>query len=215
MEVQNIWETSSEFGPAGIALAVIQTALAAARTGIAISNIAKSGSDSGGGSYYVGGATGSGSGLAGSPMGQLLQLSGMSVGSDGRLNDGSGHAVAGVVHEHEYVVPKWQLQDPQTAAVVNWLEARRVRGFADGGPTSSASSGAQLPVAKASPETDGEKTYAVQTQMLDVMREMTQQLADVKSWQSKLQVVNSLQAQQAGLDELKQVKHASAIRSKR
>ncbi len=57
------------------------------------------------GSYWTGGATGDGGRLALSPMGQLLQLSGMSVGSDGRLQDGSGFAVAGVVHEDEYVIP--------------------------------------------------------------------------------------------------------------
>lgn len=200
-EVQNIWEKSSEFGPAGIALAVVQTALAAARTGVAISKLSKSDSSDNG--YAKGGVTGTGSGLAVSPMGQLLAMSGMSVGTDGRLQDGTGFAVAGVVHEDEYVIPKWQRQDPQVAAVEQWLEARRLRGFADGGPTSSASSGAALPVAAASPTTDGEKLYAVMAQMLDVNRTMAQQLADVKNWQSQLQVVNSLQGTQAGLDELK------------
>lgn len=81
--------------------------------------------------------TGDGTGLVVSPLGQMMQISGMAVGANGRLTDNSGFAIAGVVHEDEYVVPKWQLQDPQTAAVVQWLEARRMRGFADGGPTST------------------------------------------------------------------------------
>ena len=141
-----------------------------------------------------------------------MQMSGMSIGTGGKLTDGSGFAVAGVVHEDEYVIPKWQRADPQVAAVEQWLEARRLRGFADGGPTTG--SGAQLPVAAASPRTDGELTYAVQAQMLDVLREMSQRLAGVEQWQRELRVVNSLQSTQAGLDELKQVRHASAIRSK-
>ena len=146
-------------------------------------------------------------------MGMLMQMSGMSVGGDGKLNDGSGFAVAGVVHEDEYVIPKWQLQDPQVAAVAQWLEARRRRGFADGGHT-SASSGAALPVAAASPATDGEKLYAVQAQVLDALVAMTQQLGDVKQWQRELQVRLDLRAAQARTDEYKQVQYNSAIRSK-
>jgi len=214
VEVQNIWEKSSEFGPAGIALAVVQTALAAARTAVALGQLR--GGGSGGGdnaSYAKGGATGTGAGLAVSPWGQLMQASGMSVGSSGKLHDGSGFAVAGVVHEDEYVIPKWQLADPQVAAVAQWLEARRLRGFADGGLT-SASSGATLPVAAASPSTDGEKLYAVLTELLDVNRTQAQQLADVKQWQRDLQVRLDLRAAQAGIDEYKQVQHNSAIRSK-
>lgn len=38
-EVANIWKNSSQFGPFGYALAIIQTALAAARTGLAIKKI--------------------------------------------------------------------------------------------------------------------------------------------------------------------------------
>ena len=222
-EVQQIWEYAAEnpangvtMGAAGITMATIQTALAVARTGVALSKIGAGGGSSGGGSYAKGGSTGDGGGLAVSPMGALLQLSGMSVGPGGKLQDGSGFAVAGVVHEDEYVVPKWQLQDPQTAAVVQWLEARRVRGFADGGPTSlsQAGSGAQLPVAAASPRTDGELTYAVQAQMLDVLREMSGRLAGVEQWQRELRVTNNLQDTRAGLSLLEQVKQAGAIRSK-
>ncbi|MGI4832994.1 MAG: hypothetical protein ACRYFK_05975 [Janthinobacterium lividum] len=146
-------------------------------------------------------------------MGQLLQLSGMSVGANGSLQDGSGFAVAGVVHEDEYVIPKWQRTDPQVAAVEQWLEARRVWGFADGGPTSSGSSGATLPIAAASPATDGEKTYAVLTQMLAALLQLNDRLAGVEQWQRELQVVNNLGATQAGLNLLNQVKQNSAIRS--
>jgi len=134
---------------------------------------------------------------------------------DGKLTDGSGFAVAGVVHENEYVIPKWQLQDPQVATVAQWLEARRRRwrGFADGGYT-SASSGATLPVAAASPATDGEKFYAVMAHVLDANLAMVQQLGDVKQWQRELQVCLDLRAAQVRTDEYKQVQYNSAIRSK-
>ncbi|MGI4760602.1 MAG: hypothetical protein ACRYF0_07850 [Janthinobacterium lividum] len=221
-EVQQIWEYSAEnpangetMGTAGIILGGIQTAVAIARTAVALGQLR--GGGGGGGdntSYAKGGATGTGAGLAVSPMGQLMAMSGMSVGAGGKLTDGSGFAVAGVVHEDEYVIPKWQLADPQVAAVAQWLEARRLRGFADGGPTSSGSSGATLPVAAASPATDGERTYAVQTQMLAALLNMGEQLADVKQWQRELQVRLDLRAAQAGIDEYKQVQHNSAIRSK-
>jgi hypothetical protein len=221
-EVQQIWEYSAQnpsnpvtMGTAGIIMGGIQTAVAIARTAVALSQI-KGGGGGGGdnSSYAKGGATGTGAGLAVSPMGQLMAMSGMSVGAGGKLTDGSGFAVAGVVHEDEYVIPKWQLADPQVAAVAQWLEARRLRGFADGGPTSSGSSGAMLPVAAASPSTDGERTYAVQTQMLAALLTMNQQLADVKQWQKELQVRLDLRAAQAATDEYKQVQHGSAIRSK-
>lgn len=213
-EVQHIWETSSEFGPAGYALAVVQTALAAGRTAVALGKLRGGDGSDGGGSYWAGGATGDGAGLAVSPMGQLLQLTGMSVGAGGKLLDGSGFAVAGVVHEDEYVIPKWQLADPQVAAVAQWLEARRIRGFADGGPTSS--TGPALPVPVASPSTDGEKNYAVQVQvqMLAVLGSLNERLAGVEQWQRELQVTNNLRSTQAGLQVLQQAKLNSAIRSK-
>lgn len=218
-EVQQIWEYASENpangltgGAAGIAIATIQTALAVGRTALALGKIGAGGGDTGG-SYWAGGATGTGAGLAVSPMGLLMQASGMSVGANGRLLDGSGFAVAGIVHEDEYVIPKWQLADPQVAAVAQWLEARRLRGFADGGGTSVGT--VQLPVPAASPVTDGEKSYAVQTQMLATMQLMAAQLADVKQWQRDLNVRLDLRATQSGLDEYKQVQAAGAIRSKR
>lgn len=54
--------------------------------------------------------------------------------------DKSGHKVAGVVHENEYVVPQWMLRQPQYANVVAWLENQRQNGgnydgFSEGGMT--------------------------------------------------------------------------------
>lgn len=45
--------------------------------------------------------------------------------------DETGFRPAGIVHEGEYVVPKWMVRS--AGPVVSWLESRRLRGYADGG----------------------------------------------------------------------------------
>lgn len=47
--------------------------------------------------------------------------------------DSTGYKQAGVVHEGEYVIPKRMVDDRSTAPVVQWLENRRLRGYAEGG----------------------------------------------------------------------------------
>ena len=66
-------------------------------------------------------------------MGQLLEVSGLAVGSNSKLTDHLGFALVSVVHENEYVIPAWLRQDPQVSAFENWVEAKRVRGFYEGG----------------------------------------------------------------------------------
>lgn len=53
--------------------------------------------------------------------------------------DSSGFKPAGIVHEGEYVVPKWMMQQSYVANVVGMLENIRSQrnGFAQGGPTST------------------------------------------------------------------------------
>lgn len=55
---------------------------------------------------------------------------------DGSYRDDTGHKVAGVVHDNEYVVPKWMVQSAQYRPLIDQLEGARTRGFADGGFTS-------------------------------------------------------------------------------
>jgi hypothetical protein len=96
---------------------------------------------------------------------------------NGRLVDNSGFAVAGIVHEDEYVVPKWMRADPQVAAVEQRLEARRLRGYFEGGATG----GAALPAAASAVlPVDGKSLMAYPAELLAALRLMTQQLADVK-----------------------------------
>lgn len=47
--------------------------------------------------------------------------------------DSTGSKVEWVVHENEYVMPKWMVENPKYANVLGYLESERMRknGFAD------------------------------------------------------------------------------------
>ncbi|GAA3953660.1 hypothetical protein [Hymenobacter algoricola] len=53
----------------------------------------------------------------------------------GKLLDAEGFAVVGLVHENEYVIPEWMRADPKVTQMAQYLEARRLRGYLQGGPT--------------------------------------------------------------------------------
>ena len=54
----------------------------------------------------------------------------------GWQRDETGHKVAGVVHNDEWVAPKWMVESPKFGSIIGSLESARKRGFADGGFTS-------------------------------------------------------------------------------
>jgi hypothetical protein len=54
----------------------------------------------------------------------------------GTERDETGHKVAGVVHNDEWVAPKWMVESPKFGSVINQLENARTKGFAEGGFTS-------------------------------------------------------------------------------
>lgn len=56
---------------------------------------------------------------------------------DGTSRDETGYKVAGVVHEGEWVAPKWMVDNPSFKGVISSLEASRQRGYAIGGPVST------------------------------------------------------------------------------
>lgn len=127
------------FGASGIARAAIMSglitaALAAAKAGIKAA---------------IRGGSGSNADLSSGGSGQRVIKTGYSVG--GHTGDGPTLEVAGVVHRGEYVVPKWQMQDPVSFDYVRALETIRqtrtrmnplpVRhGYAEGGPVSTPAS---------------------------------------------------------------------------
>lgn len=105
LEVQKIWASVAGFGPAAPIIGGILTAVAVARTGIALAKINSA-------KFAGGGFTGDGIGLA---------------------PDSTGHRPVGVVHAHEWVSPPWMTQHPVYGAQIMALESVRQRGFADGG----------------------------------------------------------------------------------
>lgn len=202
-EIAGIWKDSAtnkywDLLPpwARIAWAVGRTAITAGRTGVAISQVKAQ-------QFAEGGATGGGMLAA---AGTMLQSSGMRVGSNGKLIDDTGFAVAGVVHEDEYVIPKWMRQDPQVLQVEQWLEARRLRGYAEGGATSDG--GSQVPVA-----TSGD-TAGVLGEVRDVLRGLNQRLQAVETWASSLEVVQHTGELVDELESVKKVRQRSRIGGK-
>lgn len=113
-EIQAIWKYANAnpsnllFPGSGNLIAGLKTALAIGRATVAVSKINKE-------QFAQGGYTGR--------------------GKFGK--DDTGHDVAGVVHADEWVAPKWMVSHPAYNSVINQLEGIRVRGFAEGGFTTT------------------------------------------------------------------------------
>ncbi|SHL25790.1 phage tail tape measure protein [Hymenobacter psychrotolerans] len=210
-EVAAIWRYAAENpangptgGTVGAIIGALQTGLAVARTTFALTKLQKF-------SFAEGGRTGAGM-MAGAQGAQafsnMMNLSDMRVGASGRLVDNTGFAVAGIVHEDEYVIPKWMRADPQVLAVESWLEARRLRGYAEGGATTDG--GGRRMVADLLP-TGSATTETVQL-LQDILVEQRLQNARIDQWQRELEVKLSLQELQKSQQQLSTLKAQSAIR---
>lgn len=104
-EIQGYFKSMSTLGPAGVVLSYTQAAAATVRAFAAVRRISSQ-------KFAEGGFTG-----------------------PGAERDSTGHRVAGVVHNDEWVAPKWMNESPSTAPVIRALENIRKRGFAEGGFT--------------------------------------------------------------------------------
>lgn len=109
-EIAGIWRNSNS-NPLnalipgwGAAFAVVQTALA---TGRAAAQTAKISAQK----FYFGGFTGQGFGLP----------------------DSTGARPVGIVHEREWVAPRWMVENPVIGSTITALESVRQRGYAAGG----------------------------------------------------------------------------------
>lgn len=97
--------------------------------------------------------------------------------------DRTGHRPAGIVHESEYVTPKWMLENPVVADVVDWMESIRTgrtalpKGYAEGGYTNDIS-----PIANGNqPTSIGEERIAISDpQLIYVLGEVRDLLSDLK-----------------------------------
>lgn len=102
-------------------------------------------------SFYVGGHTGSG---FGSP-------------------DASGFKAAGIVHQNEWVAPKWMLEDPKTANVIDYLESVRTgktKPMAEGGFSSDNSTAAGVPNSQNSSNDNALQYMAVMSDVKDLLQ---------------------------------------------
>lgn len=126
----------------GLVLAVITAALAAIQTGIVISNAPKPIPTFASGGYTTG------------------------LG----YTDSTGHQVAGVVHDSEYVVPKRVLQSDQGSSLVNSLEAMRLGlpSFDSGGFTSSNNNGNGFSIDTLRSVIESSKIYVAVNEINDV-----------------------------------------------
>lgn len=144
-------------GPAGIVLASLVGALGAVQVGIISSQPLPEKQ-----SYATGGYTGNGYGQP----------------------DASGYRPAGIVHEGEYVTPKWMLQNPVVADTISWMESIRTgrakepsyssNGYSEGGLvnyTNSASANMGV--------SGGNQTEASQ-QMEPLLQDLRSLISDLK-----------------------------------
>ncbi|GAA3954157.1 hypothetical protein [Hymenobacter algoricola] len=129
-------------------------------------------------SFRSGGRTSGGGGTT--------DLAGLQVAPSGKLLDAEGFAVAGLVHENEYVIPEWMRADPKVAQMEQYLETRRLRGYLAGGPTSQSSQ----PVGVDVDEFGSNSPAAALLQQL--LAEQREQNERMNTWARELKVINSL-----------------------
>lgn len=96
--------------------------------------------------------------------------------------DRTGFRPTGIVHEGEYVTPKWMLQNPVVADVVEWMESIRTgrisqpRGYADGGLASDKSETiASKPLANIEPTSNDN------AQLVMVLNELKDLVTDLRN----------------------------------
>lgn len=179
-EVASLWAGYASMGPVGVVLAGIQTAFAVARTALNVRKIQ-------GQSYATGGFT-----------------SAMRVDGQGKMIDQTGHAVAGVVHENEWVAPRWMAESPRYANVIGWLESERTRRFAAGGyaaPAAASGSAGSTP-----------DVGQMQERLAMMQEDFRLYAARVDNWAQQLQVVNDVRDTRQALQTLNRIDEQSSIR---
>jgi hypothetical protein len=117
--------------------------------------------------------------------------------------DASGYKVAGVVHEGEWVAPKWMLQQPKYANIIGYLDAER-RGYAAGGyalPPSAAGGGSQA----------SDMTAAMLQQLIGVVQQQNERM---NQWQERLGVDYYAGSAESAMQQRKQLRgQASLVKS--
>ncbi|WP_400194040.1 phage tail tape measure protein [Hymenobacter sp. B81] len=188
VELQENAKQSAKYpAPFNIVYLAATSGMSLVRAGIATQKVA---------SFSSGGRTSGGGGM--------LDLAKLAVAPSGELLDENGFAVAGLVHKNEYVIPEWMRADPKVAQVEQWLEARRLRGYAAGGATSDGGSQAALPAdAVGAPGA------------VDLLRELiaVQQLQNerMNTWTTKLTVIQNMYDLVPDIETYKKVNSGSGL----
>ena len=94
--------------------------------------------------------------------------------------DRTGFRPVGIVHEHEYVTPKWMLENPVVADVVGWMENIRTgrtqvpKGYAEGGATTD------TPLSITQARENSTAQQQINADLIPVLTEIKTLLSDLK-----------------------------------
>jgi tape measure domain-containing protein len=149
-EIAEVWKSYASMSVLGTILAGIQTAIVVARTTSGLNQIDSQ-------TFARGGYTGFG----------------------GR-RDETGYSVRGVVHEGEWVSPKWMTEHPTYAPTIQMLENTRRRGYAQGGYVNTTPVGSSLTI---TPSVQG-----VQMDIQGLQMEFAGLREDMNQWNRDLRV---------------------------
>lgn len=100
--------------------------------------------------------------------------------------DRTGFRPVGIVHENEYVTPKWMLQNPVVADVVDWMESIRTgrinlpKGYADGGYTTQEAGGNKQEAKNQPPTANSQLPTAYSVELTAVLHDVKDLLNHLK-----------------------------------
>ena len=174
--------------PLGVAYTIGANIVSTLGAGAAVAKIVSQG-------FRQGGATG-----AGAQANAVIPD--LTVAANGKLLDSEGYAVAGVVHENEYVIPEWMRADPKVVQIEQFLEAKRQRGYREGGATSDD----VVPAVATAPES------ATDPLLREVLTRLDSRLAGVEQWARELSVALDVHHLEQTLDERDATRKAAEIR---
>ena len=192
MELGRMWASTSALPfPANVIAGGLQAGVIIARSALNVKKIRKQ-------TYADGGFT-----------------EALSIGPSGKMIDGTGHAVAGVVHENEWVAPRWMTESPRHANVIGWLESERTRRFNEGGYTTENRS--QDSGVRTSPSGDpAAEAQAMQSDFNSKLDRLNRTLEvytqRVDEWAQNLQVHNDVRDTRDALKTLNRIDRQSSIR---
>lgn len=199
-EVQKIWETMAGLGPFGAILGGIQTGIAVARTGIALSKIK-------GVQFAKGGST-----IPLERRNGVWQMMSYNPFRTGGMQRNEILANAAEGGRAEYIIPNWMLSKPPVADFVQIMEGIRTgrfRAYQDGGPTSNIPISAGQPTAGSQAQQESFQLFSSKIdQLIEVQMAQNEQM---NRWIRELRVINDPRDIEDGMEVLNEVRRDSTI----